>query len=255
MSLFSRTRFPANLSEFEPGSYPAIPIGATIPMPLEANRSCTFLLGPMAEGRGDELILWISKELSRRKRGYTDEELIWEMVQVLTLNWSYFSDRNLAELEPFVLYQARLKEYPHREVSEIIKTAKASMSRGNPLEFVYSSRRNFTNEEWRESSVHTVNVKSIDKEGFVGVTELGPRRFTWQRVECAGLLAPGKVEAERSIRFDFVAGERKAGLWKSSPKKLQEPHVRIALGNNLGKGLYSYGYPKFAIHNLGFGNS
>lgn len=259
MGLFSRPKLPANLSSFEPKEHLDAPVVTTIPMPkLQGNFSCTFLTGPMNGHKGDEIINWLGKEF-RHKSEWTPEEIIWSAAQSFDINGVYFPDRELVPLDKYTLYQARLKIYPYEEVSEIVKAAKVSLRKGNPLEFVYSSRRNFLSNSWQEPSVHTVIVQTMDEHGFVGYTRLGPRRFSWQRIDGAALLEGDVLAGEKAIRFEFIHVEGKPSAWELSEldeySKSLDSRLVITLGEHRGKGVFSYGYPLHGFHDVEFGNS
>lgn len=259
MGLFSRPKLPANLSSFEPKEDLEAPVVTTIPMPkLQEKFSCTFLTGPMNGHKGDEIINWLGKEF-RHKSEWTPEEIIWSASQSFNINGVYFPDRELVPLDKYTLYQARLKDYPYAEVSDIVKAAKVSLRKGNPLEFIYNSRRNFLNGNWQESSVHTVLVKTMDETGFVGNTALGPRRFIWQRVESAALLDGDSLAAEKAVRFEFIHVKGEQSAWELSEldeySKSSGSRLVITVGDHFGKGLFSYGHPLLDIQDVGFGNS
>ena len=255
MGLFSRPKLPANLSGFQTKRSQAVRSDAIISMPeLATNYSCTFLMGPMSEHKSDELIHWLERE-TQNKVSYSPEEIVWSISESLNLNSFYFPDRHLVPLDRYKLYQARLNEYLYSEVSDIVKIAKVSMRKGNPLEFIYSSQRNFINDNWQEASAHTVIVKSMDEEGFVGMTALGPRRFIWQRVEEASLLEEGFVAVEKALRFDFVKERSRRNPNRSYIKELLSSRLVMTVGEHKGKGVFSYGYPHFESKDLGFGNS
>lgn len=259
MGLFSRPKLSSNLSSFKAKELSSTPGVATISMPkLESGYSATFLIGPMNNLKGDEIITWLGKEL-RHEGNWTPEEIIWSVSKSLDLNRIYFPDRELVPLDNYSLYQARLNEYPYVEISDIIKAAKISQRKGNPLEFIYSSRRNFLNDNWQEASAHTVIVKAMDVDGFVGVTALGPRRFTWQRVESAALLEGESLVGEKAIRFEFIRVKPNITTWDLSEVDDYSVHMNsrlvISLGEHCGKGVYSYVYPQEELHDVGFGNS
>lgn len=259
MGLFSRPKLPSNLSDFRAKELSFSPGVATIPMPkLESSFSCSFLVGAMNSLKGDEIITWLGKEL-KHKSGWTPEEIIWSVSKSLDLNRVYFPDRELVPLDNYSLYQARLNEYPYVEVSDIIKAAKISQRKGNPLEFIYSSRRNFLNDNWQEASAHTVIVKRMDEDGFVGATALGPRRFSWQRVESAALLEGESLVGEKAIRFEFIRVKPNTTTWDLSEVDDYSVHMNsrlvISLGEHRGKGVYSYVYPQEELQDVGFGNS
>lgn len=259
MGLFSRRKLPSNLSGFKPQELSSTPGVATISMPrLKKSYSATFLIGPMNNLKGDEIITWLGKEL-KHKGSWSPEEIIWSVSKSLDLNRVYFPDRELVPLDNYRLYQARLNEYPYAEVSNIIKAAKMSQRKGNSLEFIYYSRRNFLNDNWQEASAHTAIVKRMDEDGFIGATALGPRRFSWQRVESAALLEGDSLVGEKAIRFEFVRVEPSITTWDLSEVDDYFVHMNsrlvISLGEHRGKGVYSYVYPQEELHDVGFGNS
>lgn len=259
MGLFSRPKLPSNLSAFRAKELSTTSGVATIPMPkLESSFSCSFLVGAMNSLKGDEVITWLGKEL-KHKSDWTPEEIIWSVSKSLDLNRVYFPDRELIPLNNYSLYQARLNEYPYVEVSDIIKAAKTSQRKGNPLEFVYYSQRNFLDDNWQEPSVHTVRVKHMDEDGFIGTTALGPRRFSWRRVERAALLEGEELVGEKAIRFEFIRVEKDPSAWGLSGVDDYSTNMNsrlvITLGEHRGEGVYSYVYPQPELHDVGFGNS